>query len=249
VSDLLTEDKVRTASGPLSNWVTAQTSANAEGVAASPDSPLLITLPCDANLRAFMGGNLVVAALLQSYTLQGTTVPKAVCVHWLPASTAINAVISGVAYPTVAHQEPATAAQASLSEVRTHSGLTYEEIAPLLGVSRRTLHSWNNGSPISARRERKLRGLAEAVKAIASVCALPMRRFLFDRSDSGIRPYDLLAEGLYQEAVDAAAGRRPYTSAPQRPESETLASQLDRRDDAVSIKTGRLRPELSRRIR
>lgn len=209
-----------------------------------PLHPWVFTVPCDANTRAFMGGNLLRAAILQSLSFHGTTTPKSVCVHWhVP-----------LMYPVAAFDEdtlpePQGPGGLLLADLRRSSQLTYEELAPMLGVSRRTLHNWNSGSPISARREARLRRMAEAVRTVASVSRRPIRNQLLDAQPGGLRVYDLLAEGLFQEAVDVAAGRRPHEPAPERAERDSVATQLDRRDDAVELTPGRLRSDMSRRVR
>ena len=187
--------------------------------------------------------SLVVAALVGAYSLHGTTVPKAICLLWSPQSR------SPAEFWPDGPASPTTVAQAAVSDIRRLCRLTFEEVAPLLGVSRRTLHSWANGSPISARRERRLRTLSETIHTIVRFRPGNVRDFLLNRGGGGVRPYDLLAEGLYQEAVDAVSGRRAAVSTPGRPELETIDAQLNRLDSAVSMKPGRPRPELSGRIR
>ena len=217
------------------------------GGACDVGEPLLLTLPANMNHRALLGCNLVLNALLQAHTPLGTSAPKGTCFTWTGMATYAPGAFQTLL--PVAPSEPRTDAQRLLATIRQCSGLTYEEIAPLMGVSRRTLHLWAKAQPISAKRERRLRIVAEAVKAIAAVRPHATRAVLLDRAVDGLRPYDLLAEGLHQEAIDIVAGEHAFEPAPARRELESLAAQLDRRDDSVSVKRGRLRPGLSGRIR
>lgn len=223
-----------------------------EAIAWSPKFGSL-TIPVDAFQRAFTGGSLLRAALLQTLTVTSTAAPGARCMyplnHVLPDAphTLFNTFVFGVPAQDDIHEGCSL-----LRELRTCSQLTYEELAPLLGVSRRTLHSWNSGSPISARRETHLRKVTEAVKALSGVArsaGRSTRSALLDQTPEGLRPFDLIADGHYQAAVDAVSGRRTQVEAPARPERDSVATQLNRRDDAVSVPAGRLRTDLARRIR
>lgn len=235
------EEKARAAfAAAMHSHLRAETSANEYFV--THLQPLQLTVPCDAYQRAFMGGDLLRAAILQSLSGAGTTLPGGWMV--IPAPNHISFEAETTVLPP-----PQGSAGLLLAKLKGTSALTYEELAPLLGVSRRTLHTWNAGGPISARREARVRRVVEAVAAIAAVSRRPMRAQLLDRQPNDLRLYDLLAEGLFQEAVDAAAGTHAHRPGPKRAEWESLATQLDRRDDDVSVPGGRVRKGLSRRIR
>ena len=64
---------------------------------------------------------------------------------------------------------PSSPGARALAQIRQASDLTIEALAPLIGVSRRTLHNWLAGGEISQRNEERLRALAEAVEQIAAV--------------------------------------------------------------------------------
>jgi hypothetical protein len=99
-----------------------------------------------------------------------------------------------------------TTAQMFLEKVRLASGLTLEEIAPLVLVSRRTLQNWRAQSQISARKEKRLRDLAEFLNLISPGHSDEMRRKLLDRSPGNVRPYDLIAEGRFDTAYQVMTG-------------------------------------------
>ncbi|WP_374660097.1 hypothetical protein [Phenylobacterium sp.] len=214
-----------------------------------PLRPGILTIPVDAHLRAFTGGSLVRAALLQTFTVTGTVAPGPRCVHYM-VPTAASAVMHTLFPYAEVHEEESGCRL--LLDLKAWSQLTYEEIAPLLGVSRRTLHSWNSGNPISARRETRLRKVTEVVKALHSIALAqgrPVRSALLDATPEGLRPYDLIADGHNQAAIDAVSGHRTQIAAPVRPEQDSVATQLNRGDDAVSVPAGPLRSDMARRIR
>jgi hypothetical protein len=117
-----------------------------------------------------------------------------------------------------------------LAQIKHASNLTIEAIAPLVGVSRRTLHSWLAGSPISQRNEERLRSLAEAIEAIAAVAPATARERIMERISGSVRIYDMLAEGHYEAAVARGTGvepsRRPAIYPPPRPLSTPLVAQV-----------------------
>jgi DNA-binding transcriptional regulator YiaG len=137
-----------------------------------------------------------------------------------------------------------SAAQALCNRLRTISSLTNEEIAPLLGVSRRSFQSWLAGSSVSARKETRLRSTVEAIEKIAASDPSSVRARLLDRGAWSVRPYDLLVEGRFEAAVDLANGVRKALAVAKDDGAETLALQLDR--DQSSLDTGEVR--INRRL-
>jgi hypothetical protein len=94
----------------------------------------------------------------------------------------------------------ATAATRLLGRIRQASGLTIEAVAPLVGVSRRTIHSWLVGASISQRNEERLRQVAEAIEEIAAAdTASSVRDRLLEHVPGSMRIYDMLAERRYNE--------------------------------------------------
>jgi hypothetical protein len=91
-------------------------------------------------------------------------------------------------------------------QVQANSGLTLEEISPLLGVTRRSLQHWRKGDAISARKERRLRALVDALCMLPSEGAALRRNRLLERHPGGVRPYDLLAEGQFGAAHTLMTG-------------------------------------------
>ncbi len=81
------------------------------------------------------------------------------------------------------------------------TGLTWDELARLLGVSRRTVHYWKNGAAPSAARERRLNQISEVI-GVFSVTPERMRAAL--RSSVGGRTIiDVIAMGASASLVRA----------------------------------------------
>jgi hypothetical protein len=142
-----------------------------------------------------------------------------------------------------------TSAQEALAEIRAISALTNEEIAPLAGVSRRSIQAWVAGESISARKEQRLRALLDAIRDLDASNPQGTRRRLFDHLRGNVSAYDLLAEGRFNEAVNLAVDRRTATASPARTQSQDLAAQLDHYEGHIDLPTERLNRRFSGRLR
>lgn len=71
-------------------------------------------------------------------------------------------------------------------DLKRVSGLTWDEMADVLGVSRRTVHFWANGGAINARNEQRLRRTAHAIEAIARPNARDTRELLMQPLGGGL---------------------------------------------------------------
>jgi hypothetical protein len=99
-------------------------------------------------------------------------------------------------------------ARDAIFELRRLSGLTWEELATLLSVTRRSLHLWANGGPINGVNERHVRDLLMAVRALDRGTARENRGLLLAPLQSGGTISELLQAGHFEDAVDIA-GRGP----------------------------------------
>jgi hypothetical protein len=142
-----------------------------------------------------------------------------------------------------------TPAQEALAEIRSVSALTNEEIAPLAGVSRRSVQAWVAGESISARKEQRLRALLDAIRDLDASDPKRTRRRLFDHMRGNVSTYDLLAEGRFNEAVNLAADRRTATASPAQTQSQDLAAQLDHHEGHIELPPERLNRRFSGRLR
>lgn len=89
----------------------------------------------------------------------------------------------------------------AIRDLKRHTGLTWGELARLFGVSRRTVHNWDEGGKVSQARERRLHEIA------ALVADFPVTQEAFRgalRSVSGGRPIiDIVAMGASVDLIKA----------------------------------------------
>jgi len=95
----------------------------------------------------------------------------------------------------------------AILELRRLTGLTWDQLARLFRVARRTLHFWASGKPLNAANEEQLHRTVAAVRAIDRGSASENRTLLFQER-RGLIPFDLLADGRYDEVV-AQVGMGP----------------------------------------
>jgi DNA-binding transcriptional regulator YiaG len=231
--DNLLCDRTPAPGGFPGTWPEATGEAQREGRSYG----LCVHVPLTAN-RLAMAESLLELAFQDALFLRSTTAQHNLAV--------IVVEVDDSGAGKTARKTSATA-KSYLDEIRTASGLTYEEIAPMLGVSRRTLHAWSAGGAVSARREHHLRSVAEAIDALAQRGPTDARMRLFDRPADGVSPYDLLAEGLYDEALDIALGRA-RVEPPMTPDAPGIASQLSRLEGRVDTPPSRLDRRFARRL-
>ena len=174
----------------------------------------------------------------------------------LPTNTALQL---PVAYRTTAGGliSVAVPAGTAIGELRRLSGLTWDQLARLFNVSRRSLHFWASGESMAPSNEEHLQRLLALVRKVDRGSASANRAMLLGAREDGILPFDLLASRDYERALSLLGpgeGRRvspPKLSeearkarAPQQPE-ELVGALQNRihRDD------GRTRAAKSVRVR
>lgn len=101
---------------------------------------------------------------------------------------------------------------ALLHEVRRLSGLSWEQIAHLMGVSRRQVHSWAAGGEISRKNQQRLGRLVAVLRYVDRGTAESNRQLLFTFSVRGQTLFDLLAAGEFSQ-VRQLSGEGPGRAA------------------------------------
>jgi hypothetical protein len=148
---------------------------------------------------------------------------------------------------------PASPAARALTKIKQASDLTTEALAPLVGVSRRTLHLWLAGGPISQRNEERLRELEEAISTIATATGSSCRERLMERIPGVPRVYDLLAEGRYDAAIarvtDASPKLRPAVYSEVHPPATSLVAQLSVQEHKSLPLDGRIDRRFTKRLK
>lgn len=138
----------------------------------------------------------------------------------------------------------------AISELRRISGLTWEQLAELFGVSRRSVHFWASGKPLNAANEQRLLRTLDVVRYADRGNARLTRTALFT-ARGGSAPFDLLVAERFDEAralLGAGPGRRIVTRAELDSRAKALRKPLppeelvDAAHDPVHRDVGRGRP-------
>lgn len=94
----------------------------------------------------------------------------------------------------------------AIAELRRLSGLTWEQLARLFGVSRRSLHFWASGKPLTPANEERLNRMLATVRRIDRGSAAANRTLLLTADSDGHITFDLLAQGRYEQVVSLLGG-------------------------------------------
>lgn len=86
-------------------------------------------------------------------------------------------------------------------EVRRRSGLTWEQLATLFGVDRRSVHLWAAGRPLSAANAERLNRTLALVRRIDRGTPSATRAWLLSPGPDGNIPLDLLRDGRFAQIV------------------------------------------------
>ena len=104
---------------------------------------------------------------------------------------------------------PAESTAEAILEIRRRSGLTWEEMGDLFDVSRRSIHHWASGKPVSTRRERALRQALAAIRRLdrGDQAGTRARLLAVDHS-TGLSALDMMREGRFDEITARTEGAR-----------------------------------------
>lgn len=116
------------------------------------------------------------------------------------------------------HQEPADSEELALRkhsqsprsaimEIRFLTGLTWEKLAEIFDISRRSIHSWASGKPLNAKNEERVYRVLDAVHKIDRGTSRKNRALLL-REHDGTGPIALLRQSQYEKFVELV-GRGP----------------------------------------
>jgi transcriptional regulator with XRE-family HTH domain len=145
----------------------------------------------------------------------------------------------------------------AIYELRRLSGLTWEDLADLLSVTRRSLHLWANGGPINTPNERHVRDLLMALRVLDRGTARENRSLILMPGSAGGTFADLLRARRFEEAIELAGrGRgRPLSQVADaganlsRPPKLSVADMLGTSAERVHTDEGRVLPSRWRRPR
>lgn len=100
------------------------------------------------------------------------------------------------------------------------SGLTWEQIGRLFGVSRRAVHLWAAGGRVNARHLELLATIQSAIRSLPASSPEERRLLLFSRQEGRQSPFDELLRGNH-------AGRKTVVSGSPFSSDELVAARYD----------------------
>ncbi len=176
----------------------------------------------------------------------------------LPGDVALRLSLSAEQTTAGAPIVSAERAGAPIAELRRLSGFTWDQLARLFNVSRRSLHFWASGKPMTAGNEEHLQRLLAVVRRIDRGSASANRAALLTvLEEDGTIPFDLLAAEQYARVIavlgpgESRRAQVPQLSAnalavrSSRPPEELVGALQDR----VHRDTGVARAAKSVRVR
>lgn len=107
--------------------------------------------------------------------------------------------------------------RSAISELRFLSGLTWEQLARLLGVARRSVHLWASGMALSPMNEERLLRVLATIRQVDRGGAAANRAALFAEHHGGVVAFDLLARGEYERVRDLLGPGKPRRVMTLRP--------------------------------
>jgi hypothetical protein len=92
-------------------------------------------------------------------------------------------------------QKEQISAQRALQEIKSTSGLTWQQLARVFDVVPRSLHLWMDGEALDSIHEERLYRLLKIVRGLPYSTPFQNRTFLLAPRADGTIPFDLLVEG------------------------------------------------------
>lgn len=201
-----------------------------------------------ATLMRHLGGPVVVGCMLTGFDSSTAS-------SWTPAIDLLawHAAESTTAGAPVSRPDVGPA----IGELRRLSGLTWDQLARLLGVSRRSLHFWASGKPMTPRHEERLQRLLAVIGTIDRGSASATRAALLGPGGDGLIPFDLLAAGDYDRVSSLLGAGGARQVSPPRPSKAARAARapqppealLGALQDRIHRDVGGARPAKSMKVR
>ena len=103
-----------------------------------------------------------------------------------------------------------------VTELRLRSGLTWDQVARIFGVERRSVHFWASGRQMNAENAERLGRVYAAIAAVDRGDPASTRAWLVAPLTNGLIPLDLLRMDRSEEVIRIGAGEaRPTQYAPR----------------------------------
>jgi hypothetical protein len=208
---------------------------------------VLTPLPCDEHVRVYQ------SALGEFQSTANTTLAFT---ERLTRTDAGFPAVSPIKTAAVAGPD-SFQVRSALHQLRRLSGLTWENLADVLGVTRRSLHLWANGGPINSHNEKQVRDLLATMHALDRGTATENRRLLLTSVDSGKTFADLLRTREFAKAVFLAGRGTGRPALPKTDEGNvksgisrvSIADMLGTNPERIHADDGKFLPSRRRTTR
>jgi DNA-binding transcriptional regulator YiaG len=138
-------------------------------------------------------------------------------------------------------------AGAAIGELRRLSGLTWDQLARVFNVSRRSLHFWASGKPMAPINEEHLQRVLAVVRKVDRGSASLNRAALLGVGEDGSLPFDLLTAGHYERVLSLLGpGEARRFSLPKLSEQSRAARVPRPPEELVGALQDRIHPASGR---
>jgi DNA-binding transcriptional regulator YiaG len=138
-------------------------------------------------------------------------------------------------------------AGAAIGELRRLSGLTWDQLARMFSVSRRSLHFWASGKPMAPSNEEHLQRVLAVFRKIDRGAASANRAALLGVREDASIPFDLLVNGDYERALALLAPGDGRRASPPKLSEEARAARAPRPpEELVGALQDRIHPTSGR---
>lgn len=135
----------------------------------------------------------------------------------------------------------------AIGELRRLSGLTWNQLARMFGVSRRSLHFWASGKPMTPSNEEHLQRVLAVLRKMDRGMASSNRTALLTACEGGSIPFDLLVNGDYERALSILGSSAERRVAPPELAQEARAARVPSPpEDLVGALQDRVHPASGR---
>jgi DNA-binding transcriptional regulator YiaG len=137
----------------------------------------------------------------------------------------------------------------AIGELRRLTGLTWEQLARIFSVSRRSLHFWASGKPMAPGNEEHLHRLLALVRKLDRGAASANRTALLEVREDGTIPFDLLVAGDYERVLALLGPVTTRRPAPRKLSNGARAARAARPpEELVGALQDRIHPTSGRLI-
>jgi DNA-binding transcriptional regulator YiaG len=151
-------------------------------------------------------GAFLVRQLREPFVVGLIVVGVGTSAHSSPTEAAIQALRPQEQTTSGVSIELRNSAPSSIAELRRLTGFTWEQLARLFNVSRRSVHFWASGNKMTSANEEHLERVLAVLRVADRGSASANRTLLLAPQSDGVMPFEELANGRY-DAVASLLGR------------------------------------------